>query len=195
MAVELEAKMSVEAFDPVRAKLREVGATRAGEHFEVNTFFDTPSRALAEAKYGLRLRVQRDAATGAERSFVTWKGRQHPGPLKSREEVEFEASPGDAAGLLFERLGYVRTFSFEKRRETWRLNACTVELDEVPLLGKFVEIEGPDEQTIFAAREQLGLSDRPIEKGGYVGLLKGHLQERGQTGHRVTFPAAPEPNP
>src|SRR4051812_31611330 len=125
MAVELEAKMSVETFDPVRAKLREAGATRVGKHFEVNTFFDTPSRTLADAKHGLRLRVQRDSETGAERSVITWKGRKQPGPLKSREEVEFDASPGDAAALLFERLGYVRTFSFEKRRETWRLNACT----------------------------------------------------------------------
>jgi adenylate cyclase class 2 len=189
MAVELEAKMSVEAFDPVRARLREAGATRVGDHFELNTFFDTPSRALTQAKHGLRLRVQRDGATGAERSVVTWKGRQHPGPLKSREEVEFVASPGSAAALLFERLGYVRTFSFEKRRETWRLDACTVELDELPLLGKFVEIEGPDEQDIFAIRARIGLSDHPIIKAGYVGLLKDHLSGAGpnQT-NDVKFP-------
>src|SRR4051794_27949706 len=73
MAVELEAKMSVESFDPVRAKLREAGATRVGDHFEVNTFFDTPSRTLTQAKHGLRLRVQRDGATGAWRSVITWK--------------------------------------------------------------------------------------------------------------------------
>jgi adenylate cyclase class 2 len=187
MAVELEAKMSVESFDSVLVRLREAGATRVGDHFEVNTFFDTPSRTLTQAKHGLRLRVQRDGATGALRSVITWKGRQHPGPLKSREEVEFEALPGDAAALLFERLGYLRTFSFEKRRETWRLDACTVELDELPLLGKFVEIEGPDEQTIFASREQLGLADRPIEKRGYVALLMNHLDAQGLTSKTITF--------
>ena len=36
MAVEIEAKMAVESFEPVRAKLREAGAAAAGSHFEVN---------------------------------------------------------------------------------------------------------------------------------------------------------------
>src|SRR5215210_6750727 len=179
MPVEIEAKMAVQSFEPLRAKLREAGATRTGERFEVNTFFDTASGALAKAKHGLRLRMQRDASTGAERHIVTWKGRRQPGPLKSREEVEFEVSPGEPAALLFERLGYVRTFSFEKRHESWRLGPCGVELDEVPLLGKFVEIEGPDEQSVLAVRARLGLSDRPLIKEGYVGLLKEHLSGAG----------------
>src|SRR3954452_17985749 len=109
MAVELEAKLSVESFDPVRVRLREAGATRVGDHFEVNTFFDTPSRTLTQAKHALGLRLQRDGATGGLPSVITWKARQHPGPLKSREELEFEASSRDAAAVLFERLGYLRT--------------------------------------------------------------------------------------
>jgi adenylate cyclase class 2 len=62
-----------------------------------------------------------------------------------------------------------------------------VELDELPYLGSFVEVEGPDEATVLAVREQLGLSDRPIVKSSYIALLMGHLQERGQTRKIVTF--------
>src|SRR5688500_13617029 len=132
MAVEIEAKMAVESVDAVRAKLRETGATPAGSHFEVNTFFDTAERGLLACGEGLRLRLNRDAATGSETHVVTFKGPRRAGPLKSREEIEFDISSGGAAAELFERLGYRRTLSFEKRRETWELDGCKVELDEVP---------------------------------------------------------------
>jgi adenylate cyclase class 2 len=109
------------------------------------------------------------------------------GPLKSREEIEVEVSDPDAAASLVERLGYLRTLSFEKRRESWELEGCKVELDELPHLGKFVEIEGPDEASVMRVRERLGLASRPIVKSGYISLLMSHLQERGQTTREVRF--------
>lgn len=188
MPVEIEAKMSVDSHDAVRARLRECGARPAGSHFEVNTFFDTDDRSLLAADEGLRLRLQRDDATGKERHIITWKGPRQPGPLKSREELELEVDGADAAVRLLERLGYLRTMSFEKRRESWEFKGCRIELDEVPHLGRFVEIEGPDDRTVLSVREDLGLSHRPLIKGGYIKLLTSHLQERGGTATRdITF--------
>jgi adenylate cyclase class 2 len=187
MPVEIEAKMSVASFDPVRAKLRERGARHAGDHFEVNIFFDTDDRSLLASDEGLRLRLERDNASGHERHVITWKGPRQLGPLKSREEVEVEVVGGERAAQLLERLGYLRTLSFEKRRESWELDGCKVELDEVPHLGRFVEVEGPDEQTVLHVRDRLGLSDRPMIKGSYITLLMSHLQERGQTTKDVKF--------
>jgi adenylate cyclase, class 2 len=190
MPVEIEAKMAVESFDAVRAKLRETGATPAGAHFEVNTFFDTDARGLLARGEGLRLRMNRDAATGREDYVVTYKGPRRPGPLKSREEIEFDVAPGAAASELFERLGYRRTMSFEKRRETWELGGCKVELDEVPILGRFVEVEGPDAPTVLSVRDRLGLSERPIVKDSYIALLTRHLTEKGEMRTEVTFAGA-----
>lgn len=187
MPVEIEAKMTVESFEPVRAKLRETGAHRVGEHFEVNAFFDTEDRSLLAADEGLRLRVEQDETTGRARHVVTYKGPRQLGPLKSREELEVQVSEWDATVALFEKLGYLRTLSFEKRRETWELDGCKVELDEVPRLGTFVEIEGPDDRTVLATRERLGLASRPLLKSSYIALLMSHLQERGIATRNVTF--------
>ena len=187
MAVEIEAKTSVEAFEPVRAALRGAGARAAGAHFEVNTFFDRQDRSLLAAGEGLRLRMQRDEDTGRERYIITWKGPQQPGALKSREELELEVLSRDDAVRLLERLGFSRTLSFEKRRESWELGGCKVELDEVPCLGRFVEVEGPDEKTVMSVRERLGLSGRPTIKSSYVALLTDHLRERGRSTTDVTF--------
>ncbi len=112
-----------------------------------------------------------------------------PGPLKSREEAELEvANPTDAIRLL-EALGYTRLVSFQKRRETWELNGCKVELDEIPYLGKFVEIEGPSDSTVMKTRDLLKLSDRPIVKNGYISLLLSHLEENRIRQREIKFPA------
>jgi adenylate cyclase class 2 len=187
MAVEIEAKMTVESFDGVRARLREAGAAGPVEHLEVNTFFDTEDRSLLAADEGLRLRLDRLVATGNERHIITYKGPRQMGPLKSREELEVEVSDPASATSLLERLGYLRTLSFEKRRESWELDRCKVELDELPHLGKFVEVEGPDEASVMRVRERLGLASRPIVKSGYIALLMSYLQERGQTTKNVRF--------
>jgi len=187
MAVELEAKMAVADHLAVAVLLRQFAARKLGDHFEVNAFFDTEDRSLLAAGEGLRLRHELDFGTTRERHVITYKGPRQAGPLKNREEIEFEVSDAAAATILLERLGYVRTLSFEKRRQSWELDGCTVELDEVPYLGKFVEIEGPDEPTVMRVRERLQLSDRPLIKSSYISLLMTHLKERGEARQDVRF--------
>ena len=179
--------MSVESFDPVRARLRDAGAAGPVAHFEVNTFFDTEDRSLLAADEGLRLRLDRVVASGAEKHVITFKGPRQLAALKSREELEVEVSHAEAATQLLERLGYLRTLSFEKRRESWELDRCKVELDELPHLGKFVEVEGPDEPSVLRVRERLGLASRPLIKSGYISLLMSYLQERGRVTKDVRF--------
>lgn len=188
MAVEIEAKMSVPNLDVVRERLRQLGAEGGGRTNETNTFFDTEDRSLLAADEGLRLRRNRDEASGNDEHVITYKGPRQHGALKSREEVELTVGDYDDAVHLLERLGFVRMLSFEKRRESWKLGGCKVELDELPYLGTYVEVEGPNEATVLAVRDQLGLSDRPVVKTSYIAMLMGYLQERGiQSRRNITF--------
>src|SRR5687768_3995745 len=164
MPVEIEAKMAVPDLDVVRARLRELGAQRAGRNLETNTFFDTEDRSLLAADEGLRLRRNLNVDTHADEHVITYKGPRQHGLLKSRDEVEVTVGSSEDASQLLERLGFVRMLSFEKRRESWKLGGCKVELDELPYIGSFVEVEGPGEQPVLAVREQLGLGDRPMVK-------------------------------
>ena len=179
MGTELEAKMQVADHEAVRAQLRASGAARLGACMELNTFFDDADGALVAADKGLRVRLSCDFATGDERHVVTYKGPQQTGALKNREEIEFVADDGEQAALLLERLGYAPTLSFEKRRETWRIDDCLVELDELPQLGCFVEIEGPDEEAVLAVRETLELDDRPLVKKSYIAMVDELLKSSG----------------
>ena len=187
MPVEIEAKMKVADLEPVRARLRECGAERVAARFEVNEFFDTEDRTLLAADKGLRLRRSRDLASGEETFAMTFKGPRQHGPLKSREEAEVTVGSFDDARRLLHDLGYVTILSFEKRRESWKLGGCKVELDELPHLGAFVEVEGPREQDVLKVREMLHLSDRPMIKTGYAALLSTYLQEHGRPQRVVRF--------
>jgi adenylate cyclase, class 2 len=175
MAIETEAKMQVDDLAAVRRRLKAAGAKAAGSHLETNIFFDTPGAALRRADRGLRLRANRDTRTGRTVHVVTFKGPRKPGPLKRRKEIEFVVDDPDALVRVFAELGYVVTLRFPKRRESWTLGGCKIELDELPLLGTFVEIEGPRRAKIFSVRKRLGLDNRPLINGSYAALLAARL--------------------
>jgi len=186
MPVEIEAKMRVDDFGPVREALTSAGAEQAGKVLEINTFFDTADRALLAKDSGLRLRVKRHP-DGRQQFILTFKGPLRSGNLKKRDEIEIAVDNPNTAAQMLARLGFERDVSFEKRRESWQLDECHVELDEMPYLGKFVEIEGPNEPTVMRLREKLGLGDRPLEKKGYVSLLSAYLKSHGIANREITF--------
>jgi predicted adenylyl cyclase CyaB len=185
--IEIEAKLSVPDHEQVRARLRDLGAQPVGSCLETNTFFDTEDRSLLAADEGLRLRKREDDETKRNTFSVTYKGPRRHGQLKSRDEVEMNVGSDRDAAMLFSRLGFLRVLSFEKRRESWKFGGCSIELDTLPHLGTFVEIEGPSEPMVLQVREQLQLSDRPLVKNSYIALLMTHLQDRGDTSRTVTF--------
>jgi adenylate cyclase class 2 len=187
MAVEIEAKMRVRDLSVVRDRLKATGAVSAGSVVELNTFFDTEDRSLLAADQGLRLRVNRNTADGTERYIITYKGPRQHGQLKSREENELTVTSDRDAIALLRCLGFKQVISFEKRRESWKLGGCSVELDELPFLGTFVEIEGPSEEAVLKVRTNLNLGDEPVVRASYIALLTTHLQERGETQREIRF--------
>jgi adenylate cyclase class 2 len=187
MPVEIEAKMKVERLDAVRDRLKEIGATFSGDALETNIFFDTEDRALLADDRGLRLRTAEAQPGGARTTTITYKGPRLHGILKSRDERELDvADPDDAASLL-EALGYLRVLSFQKRRQSWVFDGCKIELDELPHLGVFIEIEGGKEADVMKVRETLQLNDRPLVKASYIALLMTYLQENHIKQRVVTF--------
>jgi len=190
MSVEIEAKMAIPDLEPVRATLKRLDATGGGLTLETNIFFDTPDRDLQKAGSGLRLRTNHDVACGRDKHVITHKGPLLAGVVKSRQETELTVENAADAAALFAQLGFKKTLTFQKRRESWKLGSCKIELDEVPHLGSFVEVEGPDEATVMKVRGELGLSDRPIIKSSYVGMLVEYLAERGESANEVNFPSA-----
>ena len=148
MPLEIEAKLRVESLDPVRERLRAAGAELLGCVLEANRIFDRPDGSLRRGGCGLRVRSCVAESGDAPPATLTFKGPIVPGAFKSRDEVEVSVGDADVAVRILEALGFVVILAYRKRRESWRLRDCRVELDEPPHIGLFVEIEGPDDAAI-----------------------------------------------
>ena len=186
MGIEIEAKLKLDDLPAMEKKLAALGASFVGECLETNTYFDAPDHRLKSEDQGLRIRVQ-DWSDGDRTITITHKGPRSHGKLKSRSETEVVVADGQKAASILGQLGYFPVLAFEKRRSRWKLNDCWVELDTLPYLGDYIEIEGPDDDDVLAAREKLGLADVPLVRASYIALLITHLHELGLNDNQVRF--------
>ncbi len=187
MAVELECKVRVESHEATRERLRSAGATYTGRVLETNRLFDGQKASLLAADCGLRVRSIRVMDGQGPSASLTYKGPRQAGELKRREELESGVSDPEAAAAILGALGFTERLLFEKRRESWRLAECQVELDKLPTLGLFVEVEGPTVAAVKAALAQLGLADEPVVVESYIELLAAGSDESGSGGRTFRF--------
>lgn len=134
---EIEVKLPCKDLVLLREALRARGATlETPLHDETNDLYDDPKRMLTAGGAALRLRRARG------RKILTYKGpARFSGGIKIREEREAAVEDGGQIEAILLGLGFSRQFRYEKRREEWRFEGCTVALDETPI-GRFVEVEG-----------------------------------------------------
>lgn len=185
MPVEIEAKLKVESLQKIAEKLDGLGAQSGQEQMHLDSYFDDANSTFTKNDRCLRLR--RLCVDKSEKFFLTYKGAKEKNEFKKRQEVEFEVEDGRSAEKLLLLLGYKKMLVFEKKRRTWRLGGCEVALDELPLLGTFVEIEGPDEQKIADVKRNLGLSNLPVVFESYASLMTQKLQQLGRKEKEALF--------
>lgn len=177
MYLEIEAKLKVDSLDPVVRRLADCGRSMRSETVQTDTYFDTADRALQHTDQCIRLRCE--SSEDRERLILTYKGARQANDFKKRQEVNLEVQDADAVEHFLGALGYVRALAFNKRRRTWPMGGCEVALDELPLLGAFVEIEGPDSGTIARVQSTLGLDDRPHADDSYASQIAREMARLG----------------
>ena len=191
MPNELEAKLKVASLSPVRRALRAAGAEHIETVLQTDLYFDTPGAELRRSDCALRIRRCRHLrGKGKGESggaCVTFKGSRAPHRrIKVRREVQTHVEDGDALAEVFGACGLKPVMKVQKRRASYRLGRCRIELDELPLIGCFVEVEGPSERAIAAARRKLSLEGRPILRP-YVELLAEHCRKNRLPCREIVF--------
>ncbi|HDS83937.1 MAG TPA: class IV adenylate cyclase [Phycisphaerales bacterium] len=169
MGLEIEAKIKVESLESMAERLKAVGARFVAERVQHDVHFRDAAGMLKKNRCGLRIRTE--TTDGNAVSILTFKGPRQGGAYKTREEIETQIADGRAMTDIFNRLGYQTYVTVSKTRCLWELDGCEVCLDNVPPLGCFVEVEGPDEQTIKKVLSRLHLADRPHISKGYAAMM------------------------
>ncbi len=185
--VEIEGKYRVDDLGPVRRSLAEAGGRFVGRYLESNRILDRSDGSLRAGGCGLRVRSMEALEGPAAAATVTFKGPVEASTVKRRSEIELSVGDAERMSTLLAALGYVTVLSYRKRRERWELGGCHVELDEVPLVGTFVEIEGPSEATVREVRDRIGLADHRHVKHGYVGMLWERCERIGRSMIEIDF--------
>jgi predicted adenylyl cyclase CyaB len=175
MPLEIEVKLRVEDHEGVRQRLRETGAEYIGKVRETNIFFDRPDGSLRKSDSGLRVRFTTSAEEPVPKALLTLKGPRQTTGLRAREAFDLTLAPPDQIVPLLRAPGFAQALLFEKDRESWRMDNCLIELDTLPQLGKFIEIEGLSEESIKTAQQKLGLSELPPVHPGYSQMIGKHL--------------------
>jgi adenylate cyclase class 2 len=160
-------KFYVTQLETLERRLQSLGAELIqARTMELNLRFDTPEHELENGFRVLRLRMDTAAR-------MTYKGpsigRQG---VRVRQEIEFEVSDFDSARSLLQALGYRIIMIYEKYRAVYRLDGVDVALDELPY-GRFVELEGPDAESIHALSDRLELNWDASAPGSYAMLFEG----------------------
>jgi len=176
MHTEIEAKLKVDSLQEIVERLAELGAEFLEEQLQTDYYFDDVNRTLTKTDKCLRLR--RQLTKEQEKVFLTYKGPKEKDQLKKRQEIEIEVGNVDSTRKLLSALGYDQALVVKKKRQIYQLGGCVVALDELPLLGSFVEIEGPDDEKIVSVQRSLGLTDLPHIPESYASLMEEKLRQR-----------------
>ncbi len=169
MCVETEAKLKVDSLAEVEHRLNGLGAEFVAEQLQTDSLLDDNTGALAAADRCLRIR--RQVVGDCERCFLGYKGGREASNFKKRQEIETEIKDAESLVKRLLILGCEEKLFVEKNRRIWRLGSCEVALDELPGLGSFVEIEGPDDERIADVQARLKLAKLPHIAKSYAQMI------------------------
>ncbi len=152
MKPEIEVKFLKVDHDVLRARLAALGAECMHPmRLMRRKTFDFPDSRLSQTKNGWA-RI-RDEGNQVTMSYKQLNDRT----LHGTHEVNLIVDNFENAEAFLLELGLVVKSYQETKRESWRLDDFEIELDVWPWAAPYIEIEGPDEQSLKHLAEQLGL--------------------------------------
>ena len=162
--VEREIKLRFDSPSTARDAVDALGATPTrARRLQDDRLLDWADGNLRRRRCTLRVRIENGV------SALTFKGPPQPGLMKVREEIETEITDGRGLLQVFEQIGLIVWFRYQKYREEFVRDHVVIAIDETPI-GTFVELEG-SEAGITQLAGALGRSSGDYIVDSYRGLF------------------------
>ena len=141
---EIELKVPISDPAAFESRLREHGFhIDTPRTFEHNTLYDTPARDLRSRIEILRIRRYGNLCTVTHKRTTTQQNPTESARYKVRIETETTVADGEALATIFQHLGYIPAFTYEKYRTEYCQpgGGGIATIDETPV-GVYLELEG-----------------------------------------------------
>ena len=186
VAVETEIKFRVGNLADLDRKLQQSGFhLDTPRTFESNVLYDTADRRMRARTEIVRIR------TYGGKTTLTHKRLPDQGPgedrHKHRVETETEVSDGKALAEVFQSLGLIPAFRYEKWRTEWSDGEGHCVVDETPI-GNFAELEG-EPAWIDRVAARLGVPHTEYMTLSYGRLFEQWREEHHSPAEHLTFEA------
>jgi predicted adenylyl cyclase CyaB len=139
--VEFESKYTVTDPTKLQIRLAELHFAASDSTLQRDEYYDTESKSLEGIDFVVRLRKEGTTVKCAFKGPRSWTEKNE----YSRVELELKLESEESARREFENRGLRIAWYFEKKRRSFRSpdGLVVIELDEIPEMGFFAEIEGP----------------------------------------------------
>ena len=179
MTFEVELKFAVHDPEHFSRMVESLGGEWGQPMFQVDRYFNHPSRDFARTDEAFRIRSVSD------QNYVTYKGPKIDRTTKTRQEIELPLASGAAAADAFrhmlEALGFHFVAAVHKQRKSanvhWAQQNVEIVLDHVDEVGVYAELEITCEQAeVESAKQVLAsltkrLELKTTERRSYLELL------------------------
>lgn len=206
---EIELKFPIDDLSRLQSRLPQLGfQLDTPRTFEQNTLYDTCGRTLRASTQILRIRRYGDLWTVTHKRQPGNRSEEADTRYKIRIETETQVEDGPALAAIFDQLGYLPVFRYEKFRTEWSQTMQSIEgplfqnakldpevsqlpkpthlvVDETPI-GDFAELEGPPawiDQTLVA----LGIDRSTCLTESYGRLFLEWKDRTGSAAENLTF--------
>jgi len=169
--IEKKYRLTPDQKKAILSRLRSLGLRRIKKEFEENILYTGSNLNIRSAVVRLR--------KVGERTTLTYKKRfASASAIKRQLEEETDVSNAGAVQAILQHLGLTPSVVYEKRRQTWRMGAAELVIDELPF-GLFMEIEGTAAE-IRRIEKELNLNGVRPEKQTYPQLAKKYGTSKGK---------------
>lgn len=132
-------------------KLNNIGAIKIGEFHQKRYVYDL--NPIQKGKW-IRLR------TNGKKTTLTYKDIIS-NTVDGTKEVEVEVDSFDKTNIFLEKIGFKSRSYQENKRIQYKFNDIEIDIDSWPLIPSYLEIEGPNKESVINMLEVLNL---PKEK-------------------------------
>jgi len=144
--------------------------------FQRDEYYDTLGMQLQSSDFVVRIRLKNNIKMVALKSPRIYLSEF----VHKRIELEFQVNDGDdSINKQIEEQNLIPIAIIEKRRTTLKGDNFVIEVDEVPFLGNFVEIESSDVDVVNKICSVLCINELKKVKENYGELLDIKLVELG----------------